>query len=98
MKLLDVAIEYAVSSIIPNGERKRMVSGGIFANSGEIETIAEKAKPVDQAANNPHITPNPGINIGNDIVVLCKKIPMASISRTSFSNSDMNMVASSSLT
>lgn len=66
MKLLDVAIEYAVSSMIPNGERKRIVSGGIFANSGETETIAEKANPVDHAENNPHATPNPGINIGND--------------------------------
>ena len=66
MKLLDVAIEYAVSSIIPNGEKKRIVSGEIFVNSGVIETIAEKAKPVDQAENNPHATPNPGINIGND--------------------------------
>lgn len=66
MKLLDVAIEYAVSSMIPNGERKRIVSGGIFANSGETETIAEKANPVDHAENNPHTTPNPGINIGND--------------------------------
>lgn len=97
MKLLDVAIEYAVSSIIPNGDRKRIASGGTFANSGEIETIAEKANPVDQAENNPHITPNPGINIGNDIAELCRKIPIASISSTNFSNSDMNVVASSSL-
>ena len=66
MKLLDVAIEYAVSSMIPNGDKKRIVSGGTFANSGVTETIAEKANPVDQAANNPHATPNPGINIGND--------------------------------
>ena len=26
--------------------------------------------PVDQAENNPHATPNPGINIGNAKVVL----------------------------
>jgi hypothetical protein len=98
MKLLEVAMEYAVSSIIPKGDRNRIAKGGILANSGEIETIAEKAKPVDQAENNPQITPNPGINIGNDIVVLCRKIPIASMSLTNFSNSDMNIVASSSLT
>lgn len=98
MKLLDVAIEYAVSSMIPKGERKRIASGGTFANSGVIETIAEKAKPVDQAENNPHAIPNPGINIGNDMDELCRKIPTASISATNFSNSAMNVFASSSLT
>ena len=98
MKLLDVAIEYAVSSMIPNGDKKRIASGGIFANSGEIEIIAEKAKPVDQAENNPHATPNPGINIGNDIDELWRKIPTASMPVTNFSNSDMNVFASSSLT
>jgi len=55
---------------MPNGDKKRIASGGTFANSGEIETIAEKANPVDQAENNPHATPNPGINIGSEIVEL----------------------------
>ncbi len=42
--------------------------------------------------------PNPGMNIGNAMVVLCTKIPSASISKTNFSNSSMNKFASSSLT
>lgn len=67
MKLLDVAIEYAMSSIIPNGEKNKIVNGGIFDSSGVIETIAEKAYPVDQAENKPHTIPNPGINIGSEI-------------------------------
>ena len=91
-------MEYAVSSIIPNGERKRSANGGIFAISGEIVIIAEKANPVDQAENNPQTTPNPGINIGNDTDKLCRNIPIASISLTNFLNSDMNVFASSSLT
>ena len=64
----------------------------------QVETIEAKANPVDQAEKSPHATPNPGINIGSAIVVLCVKIPNASISKTSSSNSAMNAFASSSLT
>ena len=44
--------------------------------------IAENAKPVEYAENNPHTTPKPGINIGIAIVVLCAKIPIPSIVST----------------
>ena len=60
--------------------------------------IEANANPVDQAEKNPHAIPNPGINMGNAIVVLCTNIPNPSISKTSFSNSDMKASASSSLT
>lgn len=98
MKLLEIPIEYAVSSINPNGDKNRIVSGGTSARIGAVVTIAAKAKPVDQAEKIPQATPNPGINIGNAIVVLCTKIPNASISNTSSSNSNMKFLASSSLT
>ena len=89
IKLLDVASEYAKSSINPNGERYRIVTGGISANSGVIVTIAANANPVDQAENRPQATPNPGINIGKEIVALWVKIPIASISSISFSNASL---------
>ncbi len=90
--------EYAKTSINPNGDKKRIESGGISPISGIVEAIAAKANPVDQAEKIPHATPNPGINIGSAMVVLCTKIPNASISKTRSSNSDMNAAASSSLT
>jgi len=98
MKLLEIPIEYATTSINPNGDKKRIESGGISPISGTVETIAAKANPVDQAEKIPHATPNPGINIGSAMIVLCVKIPNASISKTSSSNSDMKASASSSLT
>ena len=70
----------------------------MLAISGIEVTIAAKAYPVDQDENNPQKMPNPGINIGSAMVVLCTKMPNASISKTSFSNSSMNKAASSSLT
>ncbi len=90
--------EYAKISINPNGDKKRIESGGISAISGTVEAIAAKANPVDQAEKSPHATPNPGINIGSAMVVLCTKIPNASISKTRSLNSDMKVSASSSLT
>ena len=69
-----------------------------MAISGTDVTIAANAYPVDQEENNPQKIPNPGINIGSAIVVLCTKIPNASISNTNFSNSSINKSASSSLT
>ena len=98
MKLLDRPKEYATNSIKPNGDRNRIVSGGTFSNSGVIDVIAANAKPVDHAENSPHTAPNPGINIGNEIVVLCTKIPNASISKIISLNASMNMSASSSPT
>jgi len=98
MKLLEMPKEYAKTSISPNGDKKRIESGGISPISGIVEAIAAKANPVDQAEKIPHATPNPGINIGSAMVVLCTKIPKASISKTSSSNSDMKAFASSSLT
>ena len=98
MKLLDIPREYAESSINPKGVKKRIESGGISAICGAVVAIAAKANPVDQAENSPHATPNPGINIGKAIDVLCVKIPKASMSKTRSSNSDMNIFASSSLT
>jgi hypothetical protein len=70
----------------------------MLAISGIIVAIEANAYPVDHAENNPQTIPNPGINIGNAIVVLCTKIPNPSISKTSFLNSSMNIFASSSLT
>ena len=98
MKLLEMPIEYAVISISPNGDKKSIESGGISPISGTVVAIAAKANPVDQAEKIPQATPNPGINIGNAIVKLCVKIPNASISKTSSSNSAMKAFASSSLT
>ncbi len=74
---------------------KRIESGGISAISGAVRTIAAKANPVDQAEKRPHATPKPGINIGNAMVVLCRNIPNASMSKIRSSNSDMNASASS---
>jgi len=98
IKLLEIPKEYAKISISPNGDKKRSESGGISPISGIVEAIAAKANPVDQAEKSPHATPNPGINIGSAIVVLCTKIPNASMSKTRSSNSDMKALASSSLT
>jgi len=82
IKLLEIPKEYAKTSIKPNGDKKRIERGGISAISGTIVAIAAKANPVDQAENIPHTIPNPGINIGSAIVVLCTNIPNASISKT----------------
>ncbi len=90
--------EYAKTSIRPNGDKKRIESGGISLISGTVEAIAAKANPVDQAEKIPHATPNPGMNIGSAMVVLCTKIPNASMSKTRALNSDMKAFASSSLT
>jgi len=98
IKLLEIPKEYAKISISPNGDKKRSESGGISPISGIVVAIAAKANPVDQAENIPHATPNPGINIGSAIVVLCTKIPNASISKTRSLNSDIKAIASSSLT
>ena len=51
-KLLDMAIEYAVSSINPNGVSKS-ASGLTSASSGVATCIAAKANPVDQAEKSP---------------------------------------------
>ena len=93
-----VKSEYEKISINPNGDKNKIERGEILAISGIKVTIAAKAYPVDQDENSPQKIPNPGINIGNAIVVLCTKIPNASISKTNFSNSSMNKAASSSLT
>jgi len=98
IKLLEMPKEYAVISINPNGDKKRIERGGISPISGTMVIIEAKANPVDQAEKIPHTTPNPGINIGSAMVMLCRKIPNASISKTSFSNSSMKIFASSSLT
>ena len=90
--------EYAVSSINPKGEKNSMESGGISFNSGAMVAIEAKANPVDHAEKRPQTIPNPGINMGNAIVVLWVNIPNASMSKTSFSNSAKNSSASSSLT
>ncbi len=97
IKLLEIPKEYAKTSISPNGDKKRSESGGISLISGTVEAIAAKANPVDQAEKIPHATPNPGMNIGSAMVVLCTKIPKASMSKMRASNSDMKAFASSSL-
>ena len=97
IKLLEIPKEYAKTSISPNGDKKRSESGGISLISGTVEAIAAKANPVDQAEKIPHATPNPGMNIGSAMVVLCTKIPKASMSKTRSLNSDMKAFASSSL-
>ena len=79
MKLRDMPIEYAASSMSPKGEASRTASGGIFASMGVVDTRALKARPVDADANNPQGMPKPGINIGNPIEALCANIPIASI-------------------
>ena len=60
------------------------------AISGVVNAIAASPHPVDQAENNPHPTPKPGINIINESKVLCEKIPNASISSINSSNSSIN--------
>ncbi len=70
IKLLEMPNVYATSSITPNGDKKRIASGGISAIVGTTVAIAAKAYPVDQAEKTPHATPNPGINIGSAMVVL----------------------------
>ena len=80
------------------GDKNKIESGEMLAISGIIVAIEANAYPVDHAENNPQTIPNPGINMGNAIVVLCTKIPNPSISKTSFLNSSMNILASSSLT
>jgi len=97
IKLLEIPKEYAKTSISPNGDKKRSERGGISLISGTVETIAAKANPVDQAEKIPHATPNPGMNIGSAMAVLCTKIPKASMSKMRASNSDMKAFASSSL-
>ena len=98
IKLLDTPREYAVISINPKGVRNRMASGETPASSGVVVAIAAKANPVDHAENSPHPMPNPGINIGSTMVVLCRKMPNASMSLIRSSNSFINMAASSWLT
>ena len=98
IKLLEIPKEYAASSISPNGEKSKIVSGGMDDSSGAATIMDAKANPVDQAEKRPHAIPSPGINMGNAIVVLCANIPNASMSETSFSNSAMKISASSSLT
>ena len=95
IKLLEIPNEYAEISISPNGVKNNIVNGEILATSGTEVAIAANAYPVDHDENNPQKIPNPGINIGSAIVVLCTKIPKASISKTSFSNSSINKSASS---
>jgi len=98
IKLLDIPKEYATSSINPNGEKKRIESGGISPISGAVSAIEAKANPVDQEENNPHTIPNPGINIGRAMVKLCVNIPNASMSKTRSLNSAIKASASSSVT
>jgi len=98
IKLLEMPNVYATSSITPNGDKKRIASAGISATAGTTVAIAAKAYPVDQAEKSPHATPNPGINIGSAMVVLCTKIPNPSISKISSSNSAKKASASSSST
>ena len=76
-----MAIEYAPTSIKPKGV-KSTARGFTCAMSGFAVAIAENAKPVEYAENNPHTTPKPGMNIGIAIVVLCAKIPIPSIVST----------------
>jgi len=70
IKLRDMAIEYAASSINPNGVAKIIAIGGIFANNGSVVERAANANPVENAEKIPQPTPNPGMNIGNAICVL----------------------------
>lgn len=95
-KLLDIPMEYAISSITPKGERYIIASGGSFASAGVVDTSALKAIPVDHAANDPHATPKPGKNMGNATDALWVKIPIASIPCTVFSKSLTNDLESSS--
>ena len=67
--LLDIAMEYAASSIKPNGVN-RTASGLSELNSGVPAEIAANANPVEYAANSPQTAPNPGINMGKAIVAL----------------------------
>ena len=76
IKLLEMPNEYAEISINPNGDKNRIDRGEMWAISGIDVTIAANAYPVDQEENNPQKIPNPGINIGSAIVVLCTKMPM----------------------
>ncbi len=49
---------------------------GFFLIQARLLQLQQKQKPVDQAEKIPHIIPNPGINIGNAMVVLCIKFQM----------------------
>src|SRR5579883_3458937 len=73
-----------------------MEGGGSFARAGVVDTSAQKASPVDHAANEPHAMPNPGTNIGRATVTLWVKIPIASIPSTTCWNSLMKFFESCS--
>jgi hypothetical protein len=45
IKLLEIPKEYATNSINPNGDRKRIESGGISAICGAVSAIEAKANP-----------------------------------------------------
>ena len=68
-KLRDMAIAYAVNSIIPKGV-KNTASGEISPSSGFENSKAANANPVVQAEKNPQTIPNPGINITSAMVRL----------------------------
>ena len=67
--LLDMAMEYAATSIKPNGVN-RTANGLSELSSGVPAEIAANANPVEYAENSPQATPNPGINMGNAIIAL----------------------------
>jgi len=91
-------MEYATSSIAPNGDAYKIANGGMFSNPVIPEIIAVNANPVDHAVYNPQATPNPGMNIGNAADTLLIKIPVASAPETKSSKFDINASASSLLT
>lgn len=97
-QLRDKPIEYATSSIAPNGDAYKIAKGGILSNPGMPEIIAVNANPVDQAVYIPHATPNPGMNIGSAADALLRKIPKPSTSEIRSSKLDNKTSASSSLT
>ena len=74
-----MAIEYAATSIKANGV-SRIASGLSELSSGVPAEIAANANPVEYAENRPQATPNPGINMGSAIIVLCVNMPGPSIS------------------
>ena len=45
IKLLEIPREYAVSSIKPNGDKKRIASGGTASKIGVVVVIAANANP-----------------------------------------------------
>ncbi|MBS1260580.1 MAG: hypothetical protein MAG473_00912 [Thaumarchaeota archaeon] len=76
----------------------RTVREGTFASIGLASFSTEKAIPVENAANAPHATPNPGMNIGSERNVLWVNIPTASMSASNVSNSSKTIALSSSET